>query len=81
VLGALAALGEHARALALLEQGANERQGDVLGLAQDPFLAALRAEARFARAARRTDGADVGGVRPLGQGGLRAARRQPATRL
>jgi TolB-like protein/Tfp pilus assembly protein PilF len=44
-----AALGDHDRALALLEQGAAERQRDVLDLAHDPFLAVLRGEPRFAQ--------------------------------
>jgi thioredoxin-like negative regulator of GroEL len=44
-----AALGDSERALALLEQGADERQRDVLGIAHDPFLAALRGEPRFAQ--------------------------------
>jgi hypothetical protein len=42
-----AALGERERALALLEQGAEQRQRDVLDIANDPFFAALRSEPRF----------------------------------
>ena len=43
------ALGERDRALTLLEQGLEQRQRDVLGIRNDPFLAALREDPRFAR--------------------------------
>jgi TolB-like protein/DNA-binding winged helix-turn-helix (wHTH) protein/Tfp pilus assembly protein PilF len=42
------ALGERDRAFALLERGVEQRQRDVLGIAIDPFFAALRDDARFA---------------------------------
>jgi Flp pilus assembly protein TadD len=43
------ALGDRDRALTLLERGADERQRDVLDVRDDPFFAALRGDARFAR--------------------------------
>jgi hypothetical protein len=44
-----AALGDNARALALLEQGVSERQRDVVDAQQDPYFASLRTEPKFAQ--------------------------------
>ena len=43
------ALGERDRALALLEQALEQRQREVLGLRNDPFLVELRDDPRFVR--------------------------------
>lgn len=49
------ALDERERALALLEQGVEQRQRDVVGVINDPFFDALRGDSRFERLAERMD--------------------------
>lgn len=48
------ALGDRERALALLEQAADLRLRDVVAIGNDPFLAGLRGEPRFAAVVART---------------------------
>jgi TolB-like protein/DNA-binding winged helix-turn-helix (wHTH) protein/tetratricopeptide (TPR) repeat protein len=48
------ALGDRDRGLTLLEQAAVQRQRDVLGIDNDPFLAAWRGDPRFAAVVART---------------------------
>src|SRR5882672_2871458 len=48
------ALGDRERALALLEQAADLRLRDAVTISDDPFLAALRSEPRFAAVVART---------------------------